>query len=150
MVDRNLDRDNRDKSNVDVNTTYSMTDPDTMTTEGEKKEDECDRDAFIKSLTDIVPHEKIVAIRQEQAKMLQVLEVCNWKLASLNEVSEDTFQRSVADFRQKTKMLSDMKKQLDSIFRRIRHLKAQVAVNYPEAYAAAKAKYDTEIDDDFS
>ena len=106
-----------------------------------------DGDTFIKNLSEIVPHDKIVAIRQEQAKMLQVLEITNWKLGSLNDVSEETFQRSVADFRQKTKMLGDMKKQLDSIFRRIRHLKAQVAASHPEAYAAAKAKYDNEIDE---
>ncbi|XP_011405386.1 PREDICTED: kxDL motif-containing protein 1-like [Amphimedon queenslandica] len=106
-----------------------------------------DGDIFINNLSEIVPHDKIVAIRQEQAKMLQVLEITNWKLSSLNDVSEETFQKSVADFRQKTKMLGDLKKQLDSIFRRIRHLKAQAAANYPEAYAAAKAKYDNEIDE---
>lgn len=100
-------------------------------------------------LANLMHHENIIAIRQDQAQMMQALELANWKLASLNDISESTFQNCAAEFRQTSKLLIDMKKQLDSIFRRIRHLKAKVAATYPEAYALAEANYrkDNDLDD---
>ena len=97
-------------------------------------------EVFLEKLTDLMHHDNVVSIRQEQSQMMRHLEVANWKLASLNEISETTFNKCATDFRHHTKMLQDMKKQLDSIFRRIRNLKLKVATMYPEAYAVAEEK----------
>lgn len=125
-----------DSSTSSIVTTDELINEDTIDSQG----------AFTNLLTELLPHDKIITIRQEQVKMLHMLELSNWKLSSVNSVSESTFQQCAVDFRQTNKMLLDMKKQLDSIFRRTRHLKAHVAANYPEAYAVAEAKYNKEYD----
>ena len=53
---------------------------------------------------------------------LGTLEVANEKLASLNSISEQNFQIMSADFKDNTRTLMNMKKQLDSVFRRIRYM----------------------------
>ena len=114
------------------------------------EEDHSGREAFLDAVTGLIDQDKIIAIRKEQSQMMNTLETANCKLSSLNDFSEDTFQDCAAEFRQHTKTLVDMKKQLDSIFRRIRHLKAKVSTLYPEAYATALEKYahDKSIDEE--
>ena len=51
---------------------------------------------------------------------LGTLEVANQKLSSLNAISEEKFQNLAGEFRHNTRTLAAMKKDLDSIFRRIR------------------------------
>ena len=124
--------------------------------EDPNKEEECSEnppepsspaiDYFTSRLTNIMSHENVTAIRQDQAKMLHTMELANWKLSSLNDISESTFQSCSADFKHVSKRLVDMKKQLDSVFRRIRHLKAHIAATYPEAYTAAQEKCKMESD----
>lgn len=97
-------------------------------------------EAFLEKLTSMMHQDNVIAIRQEQSQMMNDLEVANWKLASLNDISETTFNNCAADFKHCTKTLQDMKKQLDSIFRRIRTLKLKAATTYPEAYRLAEEK----------
>ena len=101
-------------------------------------------------LTNLMQQDNVITIRQEQIKMMKDLELANWKLASLNEISETTFNNCAADFKQYTKMLHDMKKQLDSIFRRIRTLKLKAATSYPEAYRLAEEKSAMKLDRELS
>ena len=105
-------------------------------------------DAFLDKLFSMPNHSAITNIRSEQENMYRALEIANWKLASLNEVSEATFQEHVPLFRQHVRSIQEMKKELDSIFRRIRTLKAKASVMYPEAYAAAQKNVSTGYDDD--
>ncbi len=107
-------------------------------------------ESFIERLTSLMEQENVISIRQEQMKMMKDLELANWKLASLNEISETTFNNCAADFKQYTKMLHDMKKQLDSIFRRIRILKLKAATSYPEAYRLAEEKCAMRLDKELS
>ena len=51
---------------------------------------------------------------------LETLEVANEKLSSLNNLSEKSFALHVAEFRTYTQTLVNMKKEIDSVFRRIR------------------------------
>ena len=94
-------------------------------------------DLFMDRFTDLIHHENVQDIREKQCQMLDTLELSNSKLSSLNDISERTYEQSVVEFRHSIKMLQDMKKQLDSIFRRIRILKGRVAAGYPQAYATA-------------
>ena len=52
---------------------------------------------------------------------LETLEVANEKLSSLNNLSEKSFALHAADFRSYTRTVGNMKKELDSVFRRIRY-----------------------------
>lgn len=57
------------------------------------------------------------------------------------------------DFKKHTKLLIEMKKDLDYIFKKIRIIKTKVSVQYPDAYAAAqpssKNSFAEEAEDDF-
>ena len=105
-------------------------------------------DVFLDKLFSLPNHPTISNIRSEQESMYRALEIANWKLASLNEVSEATFQEHAPLFRQHVRKLQEMKKELDSIFRRIRTLKAKASVMYPEAYAAAQERASTHDDNE--
>ena len=51
---------------------------------------------------------------------LETLEIANEKLSGLNALSEGNFQRMSQEFRQNTQTLAGVKRELDSVFRRIR------------------------------
>ena len=51
---------------------------------------------------------------------LTSLEVANEKLSSLNKLSEGNYFRMSAELHQSTRTLVSMKRELDSVFRRIR------------------------------
>lgn len=104
---------------------------------------------------------------------LETLEVANEKLSSLNSLSEKSFALHAADFRSHTRTIANMKKELDSVFRRIRYfptphlphslpppltfpnlmdlhhrfLKARLAMLYPEAYSQAEAAHRAELEE---
>lgn len=51
---------------------------------------------------------------------LGTLEIANEKLSNLNSLSEENYQRMSQEFRQNTRTLAEVKRELDSVFRRIR------------------------------
>ena len=82
--------------------------------------------------------------------MYQLLEVANWKLASLNEISDITFQEHAPEFHHCVRSIQEMKKQLDSISSDvpgIRTLKAKVSTLYPKAYATAQEQVSIHSED---
>lgn len=128
----------------------AVSEEDSETRSDTYEEDHSGREAFLDVITGLMDQDKVIAIRREQSQMMDTLETANCKLCGLNDYSEEMFQNCVANFRQHTKTLVDMKKQLDSIFRRIRHLKTKVSTLYPEAYATVMEKFahDKSIDED--
>ena len=104
-------------------------------------------EAFFERFTSIPHQGNTQAIKSEQEHMYHLLELANWKISSLNEISEATFQERAPEFRYYVRSLQEMKKQLDSIFRRIRTLKAKVSMLYPEAYAAAQEQVSIHSED---
>lgn len=103
---------------------------------------------FLEKYTSMINTDSLLAIKSEQEAMYRALELANWKLSCLNSVSESTYQEKAAEFRQYIRSLQEMKKQLDSIFRRVRTLKAKVSQTYPEAYAAAQERISNQSDSD--
>merc|ERR1711890_18006 len=57
-------------------------------------------------------------------------------LTNVNTLSATRLDRATSDFKKHTTMVVDMKKDLDSIFRRIRNIKAKLAKQMPEAYGS--------------
>ncbi|XP_064390549.1 kxDL motif-containing protein 1-like isoform X2 [Halichondria panicea] len=78
-----------------------------------------------------------IGTRDHPLYRMSVFEVTNEKLASVNRISERSYFNTSVELRQTTKTLVTMKKELDSIFRRIRSLKSAVASQYPEACSQA-------------
>lgn len=103
---------------------------------------------FLDRLAAMMHHSNVNEVIKEQEKMLLSMEVSNEKLTSFNNVSEDTYRRLSANFVQNTKLLSDMKKELDTVFRRIRSLKVRIQTSFPEAYAIAESKHRLVLEDD--
>jgi hypothetical protein len=56
-------------------------------------------------------------------------------LINFNQLSFQRYEASVQDFQKHTQLLFDMKKDLDSIFKRIRSLKQRLSKTYPDAFA---------------
>lgn len=84
---------------------------------------------------------------------LQRFEKTNEMLLNCNALSASRLKTAGEDFKKHTKLLSEMKKDLDYIFKKIRIIKAKVSVQYPDAYTAAqpssKNSFAEEAEDDF-
>ena len=92
-----------------------------------------------------------------QKKMLQRFEKTNEMLTNVNTLSATRcaaapylprLERANNDFKKHTAMVVDMKKDLDSIFKRIRGIKAKLARQMPEAYGRAGVEEQVGEEDD--
>lgn len=74
-------------------------------------------------------------------------------LLNCNALSAGRLKTAGEDFKKHTKLLSEMKKDLDYIFKKIRIIKTKVSIQHPDAYAAAqptsKNSFAEEAEDDF-
>lgn len=59
-------------------------------------------------------------------------------LLNCNALSASRLKMASDDFKKHSKLLGEMKKDLDYIFKKIRVVKAKVSVQYPEVYAAVE------------
>jgi hypothetical protein len=69
---------------------------------------------------------------------LKRFEKTNEKLDSFNEVAAGRLQVAVVTFTRHTQLLLDAKRDLQSVFRRIRTLKARLAERYPEGFSGMR------------
>ncbi|TRY54812.1 hypothetical protein DNTS_001779 [Danionella cerebrum] len=88
---------------------------------------------FCNRMLSMVNSEDVNAIIQAQRHMLDRFEKTNEMLINFNGLSGVRLQQMSEHFQAHTRTLTEMKKDLDSIFRRIRTLKGKVAKQYPEA-----------------
>jgi len=72
----------------------------------------------------------------------------NEKFKFLNSISQSRYEASVTAFRFHMRLLANVKKDLDSVFRRIRTLKTKLASQHPEIMAEVQDKYTIQISDD--
>ncbi|XP_064031142.1 kxDL motif-containing protein 1 [Pogoniulus pusillus] len=97
----------------------------------------------------MVNAEDVNAIILAQKNMLDRFEKTNEMLLNFNNLSSVRMQQMHERFLHHTKTLVEMKKDLDSIFRRIRTLKGKLAKQYPEAFSNIHESPILEDDDDF-
>ena len=71
---------------------------------------------------------------------LQRFEKTNEMLLNCNALSQSRLKIATDDFKKHTKLLHDMKKDLDYIFKKIRNIKSKLGNQYPQAFAEAEAK----------
>ncbi|XP_074384655.1 kxDL motif-containing protein 1 isoform X2 [Zonotrichia albicollis] len=83
----------------------------------------------------MVNAEDVNAIILAQKNMLDRFEKTNEMLLNFNNLSSVRMQQMSERFLHHTRTLVEMKKDLDSIFRRIRTLKGKLAKQYPEAFS---------------
>ncbi|XP_020312731.1 kxDL motif-containing protein 1-like [Oncorhynchus kisutch] len=92
---------------------------------------------FCNRMLSMVNSEDVNAIIQAQRHMLDRFEKTNEMLINFNGLSNVRLQQMNEHFLLHTRTLVEMKKDLDSIFRRIRTLKGKIAKQYPEAFSNA-------------
>ncbi|KAL2093289.1 hypothetical protein ACEWY4_010601 [Coilia grayii] len=90
---------------------------------------------FCGRMLSMVNSEDVNAIIQAQRHMLDRFEKTNEMLINFNGLSNVRLQQMNDNFLHHTRTLLEMKKDLDSIFRRIRTLKGKVAKQYPDAFS---------------
>uniref|UniRef100_A0A6J0VAQ9 KxDL motif-containing protein 1 n=1 Tax=Pogona vitticeps TaxID=103695 RepID=A0A6J0VAQ9_9SAUR len=104
---------------------------------------------FCNRVLSMVNSEDINAIILAQKNMLDRFEKTNEMLLNFNNLSGARMQQMNERFLHHTRTLVEMKKDLDSIFRRIRTLKGKLAKQYPDAFNNIHESPILE-DDDFS
>ncbi|BFY98292.1 hypothetical protein BsWGS_01332 [Bradybaena similaris] len=111
-----------------------------------------DATTFAASLMEQVNREDVASMVYIQRDMLSRFEKTNEMLINFNILSANRFDATVKDFQKHTQLLFDMKKDLDTVFKRIRVLKQRLEKTYPEAFAACSSIYtqasDSDEDDD--
>ena len=70
---------------------------------------------------------------------LQRFEKTNAMLTNCNALSAQRLQNTTVDFKRHVQMLTDMKKDLNQVFERIRKLKTKLANQYPKQFAGKKS-----------
>ncbi|XP_026168098.1 kxDL motif-containing protein 1 isoform X1 [Mastacembelus armatus] len=90
---------------------------------------------FCNRMLSMVNSEDVNAIIQAQRHMLDRFEKTNEMLINFNGLSNVRLQQMNERFLLHTRTLVEMKKDLDSVFRRIRTLKGKIAKQYPEAFS---------------
>ncbi|XP_062245591.1 kxDL motif-containing protein 1 [Platichthys flesus] len=103
---------------------------------------------FCGRMLSMVNSEDVNAIIQAQRHMLDRFEKTNEMLINFNGLSNVRLQQMNERFLLHTRTLVEMKKDLDSVFRRIRTLKGKVAKQYPEAFSNIHESPIPEDDDD--
>jgi len=93
-------------------------------------------EVLVQGLAGVVNQGDVELMVRAQKKMLQRFEKTNEMLTNVNTLSATRLDRATTDFKKHTAMVVDMKKDLDSIFRRIRNIKARLAKQMPEAYGS--------------
>ncbi|XP_030645799.1 kxDL motif-containing protein 1 [Chanos chanos] len=103
---------------------------------------------FCNRMLSMVNSEDVNAIIQAQRHMLDRFEKTNEMLINFNGLSNVRLQQMNEHFLLHTRTLVEMKKDLDSIFRRIRALKGKIAKQYPDAFSNVHESPVLEDDDD--
>ncbi|XP_068595815.1 kxDL motif-containing protein 1 [Brachionichthys hirsutus] len=104
---------------------------------------------FCNRMLSMVNSEDVNAIIQAQRHMLDRFEKTNEMLINFNGLSNVRLQQMNDHFLLHTRTLVEMKKDLDSIFRRIRMLKGKISKQYPEAFSNIHESPILEDEDEF-
>ncbi|XP_032321126.1 ubiquitin-60S ribosomal protein L40 isoform X2 [Phacochoerus africanus] len=93
---------------------------------------------FCSRILSMVNADDVNAIILAQKNMLDRFEKTNEMLLNFNNLSSARLQQMSERFLHHTRTLVEMKRDLDSIFRRIRTLKGKLARQHPEAFSHAE------------
>ncbi|XP_055338306.1 kxDL motif-containing protein CG10681-like [Paramacrobiotus metropolitanus] len=89
------------------------------------------------------------AVLHDQREMLAKLEKANETLDTCNTLSHQRIDAYATDFKHHVKLLLEMKKDLESLYKRLRIVQTKVSKLYPANYADAVSKAEMhEIEED--
>ncbi|KND04526.1 uncharacterized protein SPPG_00254 [Spizellomyces punctatus DAOM BR117] len=100
-------------------------------------------------LCDMVDDATMSKILECQGETLQTLQSTNHSLTKFNDFSAVRYAQCAKNLENHTRLLRDMKGDLDIIFKRIRALRTKVGTQYPTHFAdIAKRRQEEEAEDD--
>ncbi|GAB0091749.1 KxDL motif-containing protein CG10681 [Sergentomyia squamirostris] len=92
-------------------------------------------EVFVQGLAGIVNQGDVERIIYNQKQMLQRFEKTNEMTLNCNILSASRLKKATEDLKEHTKLLHDMKKDLDYIFKKIRTIRTKLQNQYPQAFA---------------
>ncbi|XP_074641355.1 kxDL motif-containing protein 1-like [Tubulanus polymorphus] len=98
-------------------------------------------DVFLQTLSEFIDRNHVNYLVSTQQHMMCRFEKTNEMLLNFNVLSENRYQASVNEFKKHTQLLTDMKKDLDTVFKRIRVLKQTLSKQYPDSFAVCSDVY---------
>lgn len=101
---------------------------------------------FTKALTSQINKEDVGCMVQTQKEMLSRYEKTNEMLINFNLLSSSRYEATCHKFKKDTLLLYEMKKDLDTVFKRIRNLKQRLSKIYPDAFSACSNVYLTVLE----
>jgi len=104
-------------------------------------------EVLVQGMAGMVNQADVESIVRAQKKMLQRFEKTNEMLSNCNGLSQTRLERATRDFKVHSQHLTQLKRDLDSVFKRIRVLKSKVAGQHPEAFAAVTTAAKDATDD---
>lgn len=93
-------------------------------------------ETFAAALMDQIDNESVNNMVGVQRDMLSRFEKTNEMLINFNILSANRFALTSQQYRRHTQLMYDMKRDLDSIFKRIRVIKDKLGKSYPDAFQA--------------
>lgn len=93
-------------------------------------------EVFVQGLAGIVDQQHVELMVRAQKQMLQKFEKTNEMLANCNTLSLTRMKTAAPEFKKNTKLIVDMKKDFEYIFKKIGVLKLKLQNQYPKAFAA--------------
>jgi len=91
-------------------------------------------EAFIQSLCGVINEHDVKSLIDGQKLMLTRYEKTNEMLINCNALSSSRLQVATQEFRRYTMLLTEMRKDLQSISKRIKKLKTRLSAQYPHAF----------------
>ncbi|XP_014094915.2 kxDL motif-containing protein CG10681 [Bactrocera oleae] len=95
-------------------------------------------EVFIQGLAGLVNQGDVETMIRAQKQMLQRFEKTNEMMLNCNQLSQSRLKNANDDFKKHVKLLTEMKKDLDYVFRKVRSIKQKLSQQYPLAYAEAQ------------
>ncbi|XP_056638928.1 kxDL motif-containing protein CG10681 [Diorhabda carinulata] len=106
-------------------------------------------EVFIQGLAGIVDQQDVETMIRAQKQMLQRFEKTNEMLTNCNALSISRLKTVGPEFKKHIQLLSETKKDLDYIFKKIRVIKTKLSSQYPEAFAeAVRSSFAEECEED--
>ena len=93
-------------------------------------------EVFVQGLAGLVNQQDVENMIRAQKKMLQRFEKTNEMLSNCNSLSGSRLERANKDFSKHIIHLTEVKKDLEFVFKKIRSIKTKLAKNNSEAFSA--------------
>ncbi|XP_028133312.1 kxDL motif-containing protein CG10681 [Diabrotica virgifera virgifera] len=108
-------------------------------------------EVFIQGLAGIVDQQDVEIMIRAQKQMLQRFEKTNEMLTNCNALSISRLKTVGPEFKKHIQLLTETKKDLDYIFKKIRVIKTKLSAQYPDAFAeAVRSSFAEECEEDIN